>query len=84
MLQAIYRASNTEGVVDVIVTGGLAEPADLAVDWMGGNLYWCDKLSGKVEVSKLDGTNRMVLLNGLNYPKLLEVNPILGYVRLCD
>jgi len=75
----IYRASNTNGVIEAIVTGGLAEPTDLAVDWMGGNLYWCDRLSGKVEVSRLDGSNRRVLLNGLSYPKLLEVNPLLGY-----
>ena len=66
-------------MIEAIVSSGLAEPTDLAVDWMGGNLYWCDRLSGKVEVSKLNGSYRRVLLNGLVYPKLLEVNPLLGY-----
>ena len=34
----------------------------LAVDWEGRNLYWCDKDKGTIEVSRLNGSNRMVLL----------------------
>lgn len=61
------------------MSSGLEEPADLAVDWMGGNLYWTNWLAGKIEVSKLDGSNRKVLYTGLRYPSLIEVNPLLGY-----
>lgn len=49
---------------------------------MGGNLYWTDRLGGKIEVSKLDGSYRRVLYAGLRNPSLIEVNPLLGYVNV--
>ena len=67
----------------VVISSGLEQPVDLAVDWMGGNLYWIDQLGGKIEVSKLDGSNRRVLFTGLRKPTLIEVNPILGCVCVC-
>lgn len=51
----------------------------LAVDWIGGNLYWCDSGTKRIEVSRLDGTMRKVLLwNGINYPKNLLLDPKRG------
>ena len=66
----------------MVVSSGLEQPFDLAVDWLGGNLYWTDRLSGRIEVSKLDGSYRRVLYTGLHKPTLIEVNPLLGYVCL--
>lgn len=66
----------------MVVSSGLELPFDLAVDWLGGNLYWTDRLSGRIEVSKLDGSYRRVLYTGLHKPTLIEVNPLLGYVCL--
>ena len=81
--QKIYRTSNIVGDKTVVISSGLEQPVDLAVDWMGGNLYWIDQLGGKIEVSKLDGSNRRVLFTGLRKPTLIEVNPILGCVCVC-
>uniref|UniRef100_A0A8C2WTY4 LDL receptor related protein 1 n=1 Tax=Cyclopterus lumpus TaxID=8103 RepID=A0A8C2WTY4_CYCLU len=39
----------------------LSNPDGLAVDWVGGNLYWCDKGRDTIEVSKLNGAYRTVL-----------------------
>lgn len=50
---------------------------------MGSNLYWTDRLSGRIEVSKLDGSYRRVLYAGLYNPTLIEVNPLLGCVSVC-
>lgn len=53
----------------------------LAVDWIGGNLYWCDSGTKRIEVSRLDGTMRKVLLwNDIKNPKNLLLDPKKGLV----
>lgn len=53
----------------------LSNPDGLAVDWVGGNLYWCDKGRDTIEVSKLNGAYRTVLVNsGLREPRALAVD----------
>ena len=49
----------------------------LAVDYVGGNLYWCDRgsKSKTIEVSKLNGSYRTVLVNsGLDQPHAMAVD----------
>lgn len=54
---------------------GLSNPDGLAVDWVGGNLYWCDKGRDTIEVSKLNGAYRTVLVSsGLREPRALVVD----------
>ena len=53
---------NTGHVTDV-VTKDLGQVEGLAVDWVGGVLYWTDYLNERIEVAGLDGSNRMVLLS---------------------
>ncbi|CAJ0919748.1 unnamed protein product [Ranitomeya imitator] len=58
--------------VQVLHRTGLSNPDGLAVDWVGGNLYWCDKGRDTIEVSKLNGAYRTVLVNsGLREPRAL-------------
>uniref|UniRef100_A0A3B3DWZ7 EGF-like domain-containing protein n=1 Tax=Oryzias melastigma TaxID=30732 RepID=A0A3B3DWZ7_ORYME len=53
----------------------LSNPDGLAVDWVGGNLYWCDKGRDTIEVSKLNGAYRTVLINsGLKEPRAVAVD----------
>uniref|UniRef100_A0A3P9HTY5 EGF-like domain-containing protein n=1 Tax=Oryzias latipes TaxID=8090 RepID=A0A3P9HTY5_ORYLA len=53
----------------------LSNPDGLAVDWIGGNLYWCDKGRDTIEVSKLNGAYRTVLINnGLKEPRAVAVD----------
>lgn len=57
----------------------LQNPDGLAVDWVAGNLYWCDKGTDTLEVSRLDGTHRRVLLRGnLSEPRALALHPKRG------
>ena len=63
----------------------LQNPDGLAVDWVGRNLYWCDKGSDTIEVSNLDGKYRKVLINeGLQEPRALALNPLEGYLYWSD
>lgn len=60
----------------------LSNPDGLAVDWVGGNLYWCDKGRDTIEVSKLNGAYRTVLVNtGLREPRAVAVDVRNGYER---
>ena len=52
-------------------------PDGLAVDPVGRNLYWTDKGTNKLVVSKLDGSYRKALItSGLDEPRdiILDVN----------
>ena len=50
-------------------------PSSLAVDWVAGNLYWCDSGRKTIEVSKLNGLYRTVLVNtGLDRPWSMAVD----------
>ncbi|CAG5124929.1 unnamed protein product, partial [Candidula unifasciata] len=60
-------------------------PDGLAVDWIGRNLYWCDKTTDTIEVSTLDGKYRRILLReGLQEPRALEVFPQKGLLFFTD
>ncbi|XP_039297964.1 low-density lipoprotein receptor-related protein 1 [Nilaparvata lugens] len=63
----------------------LQNPDGIAVDWVGRNLYWCDKGLDTIEVSKLDGRFRKVLLKeGLQEPRAIALDPHQGYVYWTD
>ena len=69
----IYRALN-ETHVWCFIPG-------IAVDYIGGNLYWTDSMFDRVEVSKLDGSDRKVLFSTrLINPRSIVVHPERGYV----
>ncbi|CAH2224426.1 prolow-density lipo receptor-related 1 [Pelobates cultripes] len=71
--------------VQVLHRTGLSNPDGLAVDWVGGNLYWCDKGRDTIEVSKLNGAYRTVLVNsGLREPRALVVDVKHGYLYWTD
>ncbi|KAL1115241.1 hypothetical protein AAG570_007272, partial [Ranatra chinensis] len=57
----------------------------LAVDWVGRNLYWCDKVLDTIEVSKLDGRYRKVLVRkGLDEPRAIVLHPWNGHLYWTD
>lgn len=61
----------------------LQNPDGLAVDWVGRNLYWCDKGLDTIEVSKLDGKYRRVIIrDGLQEPRAITLDPRHGLVIL--
>ena len=66
---------------EVIISCCLSAPEDVAVDWMGRNLYWTDSGRHVIEVSSLIGGSRSVLLEvdrTLGPPALLALDPMSG------
>lgn len=60
-------------------------PDGLAVDWIGRNLYWCDKGKDTIEVSRLDGKFRKVLISeNLQEPRAIVLDPFEGHIYWTD
>jgi low-density lipoprotein receptor-related protein 1 (alpha-2-macroglobulin receptor) len=69
----------------LIVSGTLKNPDGLAVDWVGENLYWCDKGTNTIEVARLDGKYRLVLISdGLQEPRAITLDPRHGNMYWTD
>ncbi|XP_070183011.1 low-density lipoprotein receptor-related protein 1-like [Littorina saxatilis] len=79
------RLNDSTAPVEVLHSTTVRNPDGLAVDWVGRNLYWCDKTTDTIEVSRLNGSNRLVLVReGLQEPRGLEVFPQKGLLFYTD
>lgn len=68
--------------VEHVIEFGLDYPEGMAVDWMGKNLYWADTGTNRIEVARLDGLYRQVLVwKDLDNPRSLALDPSKGYER---
>lgn len=52
----------------------------IAVDWVADNIYWSDEKRNIIEVARLDGSSRYVVLSYVSKPKSLAVDPIAGFL----
>ncbi|KTG44453.1 hypothetical protein cypCar_00031434, partial [Cyprinus carpio] len=63
----------------------ISSPDGIAVDWIGGHIYWTDAGTNRIEVSKLDGRYRKWLIHSdLDQPAAIVVNPGLGKMFWTD
>lgn len=64
-----------------VVATDMAQPNSLVVDWIADNLYWSDQERHLIEVARLDGSSRKVLIDlDLDRPKCLQILPNLGFL----
>ncbi|CAL4174127.1 unnamed protein product, partial [Meganyctiphanes norvegica] len=67
------------GKPETIIGSGLDLVEGLAYDWITGNIYWVDSRLYTIEVSRRDGSNRMILLNkNITQPRGLAIDPTEG------
>ncbi|TKS67243.1 Low-density lipoprotein receptor-related protein 2 [Collichthys lucidus] len=63
----------------------IANPDGIALDWVGGHIYWTDSGTNRIEVAKLDGRYRKWLIHtDLDQPAAIVVNPSLGMMYWTD
>lgn len=60
---SIRRSTLDGSDVDTLVQFGLHTPSGLVIDIAARNLYWIDKYFKRIEVSRLNGSSRMVLID---------------------
>lgn len=66
---------------EVLINTEVNHPDGIAVDWIAGNLYWTDTGTDRIEVSRLNGTSRKVLISeDLDEPRAICLDPVAGYV----
>lgn len=66
----------------VVLILGLGSPEGIAIDWVSRLMFWTDSALRRLEVAKLDGSLRKVLLDkNIQNPRGIAVNPELGFVR---
>ena len=74
----ISRAYINGSAVETVVQFGLENPEGMAVDWVSRNLYWVDQTAQRIEMSRLDGSARRVLLWKNIEPKAIALDPAKG------
>jgi hypothetical protein len=82
----IYSANIDGSGEEVLVDTNLLYVSDIAVDWIGGNLYWVDSSWARIEAMHLDNLNRTeILRTGPNTnPSAIAVDPLSRYMFWTD
>jgi len=73
--------TNESDIAD-IVTKNISTADGLAVDWLADNIYWTDTAKNLIEVCRIDGSSRKVVLSKLKEPRSIAVFPRKGYAQL--
>lgn len=62
-----------------IIEFGLENPEGMAVDWVARNIYWADMGTKRIEMARLDGSSRKVLIwKDVESPRNIAVDPPQG------
>ena len=58
---------------------GLPAPDGIAIDWVADNMYWTDADTNCIEVARLDGRYRKVIVStDLDQPRAIVLHPAKG------
>lgn len=59
-----------------LVTTEVHHPDGIAIDWIARNMYWTDTGTDRIEVARLNGTSRKILLTeNLDEPRAICLDP---------
>ena len=65
--------------MEVIIATDVKNPDGVAVDWVARNFYWTDTGTDLIQVSRLNGSSRKVLISeNLDEPRAIALDPTLG------
>lgn len=76
--QMISRAFLNGSMIQSVIHYGLESPDSVAVDWLSRNIYWTDFILGRIEMARLDGTWRRVVIWKEIKPRALALDPDYG------
>ena len=79
--RAFMNGSSSETIIDFDISG----PEGMAVDWLAQNIYWADAVTNRIQVARLNGSSRRVLVwEDLVHPSALVLDPPNGYVDVLN
>lgn len=82
-MHAIRRSRLDGSDTQLLVTSQVSHPDGIAVDWVARNLYWTDTGTDRIEVTRLNGTMRKILISeDLDEPRAIVLDPVSGWVFL--
>lgn len=58
----IQRAKMNGTKQEVVISKEIYHPDGVAVDWVARNIYWTDTGTDRIEVARLNGKHRKVIL----------------------
>ena len=62
-----------------VIINDVSHPDGIAVEWLARNLYWTDTGLDRIEVSRLDGSFRKIVISeDLDEPRAITLHPSLG------
>lgn len=65
---------------ETIVNVEVMNPDGVAIDWVSRNIFWTDTGTDRIEVARLDGSSRRVIISDqLDEPRAIAVDPVNGY-----
>ena len=74
-------SNETSLSITVLFRCNVKVPDGLAIDHVGRNVYWTDTGTNRIEVARLDGTSRKLLIkDGLDEPRAIVLDERNGYV----
>lgn len=69
------RANLDGSQVEEVIRNGLDTPDGLAIDEVGGKIYWTDTGLNRIEVADMDGTMRKVLFwRNIDKPRAITLH----------
>ena len=75
---------NTTAAKAALFQCNVKAPDGLAIDKVGRNIYWSDTGTNRIEVARLDGSKRKLLIkDGLDEPRAIILDERNGLVKLC-
>ena len=64
---------------ETVVAREVDNPDGIAIDWVARNVYWTDTGTDRIEVARLNGTSRKVLISEkLDEPRSIVLDPMAG------
>nr|BAC02725.2 vitellogenin receptor [Periplaneta americana] len=83
--EAIVRSKDDGSHIEAIVTAGVYQPEDLAVDWITGNIYFTDMEAQHIGVCVNNGSSCAVLVNeDIDKPRAIALMPLEGLMFWSD
>lgn len=69
----------------MIVEDDMTSVENIALDWIAGNIYWTNPISKTIEVARLNGSSRYVVVHeNVEQPKAIALHPAKGFLYWSD